>query len=476
MALHAWLLLTPQLLIALGIVCCLLLIAWQRSRQLIAWFTLMVILVTIVANVSLIGQASGHITELMYVDSFSLVAFLWVLLASFAAVYMSKVYLYRHIEVHDEFYVLLLLTILGAGILVASDHFASLFLGFELLSISLVGLAGYFRQQQHAIEVGFKYLVLSASASSFMLLGIAFLYSQTGSLSFSVLSSVNIDNMITQIGFLLFIAGIGFKLSLVPFHFWTPEVYQGSPTPVTFILATISKSAMFIALAKCIYAEQFQLLVALPKVHNALSALAILSMVIGNCLALRQQNIKRILAFSSIAHMGYLMIVLLIHQQQSLVLAKQAVLFYLFAYLAANIAIFGVMLLTEREQKLDNGIELRHWQGLFWRSPYQAMVVIVALLSLIGIPLTAGFFAKFYLMILATNNALWPLLVALVVGSGIALGYYLPMIFQLFYKSENTAKLPISWRTKLWLTVIFLLSIGVGIFPDVIVAHFLLFK
>ncbi|OKY24585.1 NADH-quinone oxidoreductase subunit N [Thalassotalea sp. PP2-459] len=475
MSLNTWLLLTPQLLIALGVVCCLLLISWQRSQQLIAWFTLMVMLVTIVATVSLIGQTAVHITELIYVDSFSLVAFLWVLLAGFAAVYMSKAYLHSHLEVHDEFYLLLLLTVLGAGVLVASDHFASLFLGFELLSISLVGLTGYFRHQRHAIEVSFKYLILSASASSFMLLGIAFLYSQTGSLSFVQIQPENADNMIAQMGFLLFIAGIGFKLSLVPFHFWTPDVYQGSPTPVTFVLATISKSAMFIALAKCIYVEGFQTLVALPSIHHALSALAIISMIVGNCLALGQNNIKRILAFSSIAHMGYLMIVLLVHQQQSILLARQAVLFYLFAYLIANIAIFGMLVLIERDRNVGNNIELAHWKGMFWHSPYKAFVLIVAVLSLIGIPLTGGFIGKFYLMILAANNALWPLLIALIVGSGIALGYYLPMIFQLFKQDVVKISHITTWRTRLWLSVIFLLSIGVGIMPDVIITPLLNF-
>ncbi|MDO6426594.1 NADH-quinone oxidoreductase subunit N [Thalassotalea sp. 1_MG-2023] len=475
MSLNTWLLLTPQLLVALGVVCCLLLISWQRSQQIIAWFTLMVLLVTIVATVSLVGQPAVHVTELLYVDSFSLVAFLWVLLAGFAAVYMSKAYLHSHLEVHDEFYLLLLLTVLGAGVLVASDHFASLFLGFELLSISLVGLTGYFRHQRHAIEVSFKYLILSASASSFMLLGIAFLYSQTGSLSFVQMQAESADNMIAQIGFLLFIAGIGFKLSLVPFHFWTPDVYQGSPTPVTFVLATISKSAMFIALAKCFYVEGFQTLIALPSIHHALSALAIISMIVGNCLALGQNNIKRILAFSSIAHMGYLMIVLLVHQQQAILLARQAVLFYLFAYLIANIAIFGVLVLIERERNVGNNIELSHWKGMFWYSPIKALVLIVALLSLIGIPLTAGFIGKFYLIILAANNALWPLLIALIVGSGIALGYYLPMIFQLFKKEVVTMSHMTTWRIRLWISVIFLLSIGVGILPDMIITPLLNF-
>ncbi|WP_286233123.1 NADH-quinone oxidoreductase subunit N [Thalassotalea sediminis] len=464
-----WILLTPQLLIATGVFCSLLLIAWQRSQQLIAWFTLMSFVVTIIATVSLLEHPSHQITVLMYIDNFSLFAFLWILFAGIAALYMGKLYLRKQIEVHDEFYLLLQLTILGAGVLVASDHFASLFLGFELLSLSLVGLAGYFRQQRYAVEAGFKYLILSASASSFMLLGIAFLYSQTGSLSFSSHVVGAAQNVIAQLGFLMIITGIGFKLSLVPFHFWTPDVYYGSSTPVTFMLATISKSAMFIALAKCIYAEPFQVIVTQRDVLTALSILAILSMIIGNCLALRQRHVKRILAYASIAHMGYLLIVLLLHNQQSIAFAKQAVLFYLLAYIIANVAIFGVISLTEQEQKCTESFELSHWTGLFWQSPIRACVVIFAVLSFAGIPLTAGFIGKFYLMSLATNNQLWGLLSALIIGSGIALGYYLPIIFQLFATLPDSRSLLTTWRTKMWLSVVLLISIGLGVFPNLII-------
>lgn len=477
MDLHALSAITPQLIIATGIVLAMLLVAWKRSQQLIANFTLSALVIALIATINGFGVEKMPVTQLLAVDDYSRFAFILVLVASIACVYLSKIMLKQVEDVHDEFYLLLLLVVLGASILVVSDHFASLFLGFELLSIALVGLVGYCRQAPTAVETGFKYLILSASASSFMLLGIAFIYAHTGDLSFAQLGQENatLSNItwLYQVGFMLFFSGIAFKLSLVPFHFWTPDVYQGASSPVTLLLATVSKCAMFIVLLKCCFTASHLHLLQDEKLMSFISWVAILSMIIGNSLALKQQSIKRLLAYSSIAHMGYLLIVVLLSGNHSVDMAWQSVLFYLTAYVLASASIFTVLTLMERNCEVHSDITTGDWRGLFWQQPLMATLLIFALLSFAGIPLTAGFIGKFYLISFAANEGLWALLAALVLGSGIALAYYLPVIFSLFSSGatiNNSSKCDytasFSFIDKAVLMFFIFSGFSIGLFPD----------
>ncbi len=464
--------LLPHLILALGIVLAMLAVAWQRSQHLIAYFTLAVLVIAAIATINNFGQVPILATPLFSIDDYSRFALLIILAAAITVVILSKQVLARDIEVHDEYYLLVLLTIFGASVLVISDHYASLFLGFELLSISLVGLVGYFRTNTYAVESGFKYLILSASASSFMLMGIAFIYAYTGDLSFSSATLVSSEHnaFLHQLGFILFFSGVAFKLSLVPFHFWTPDVYQGAATPITLLLASVSKCALFIVLLKCCFAVSQLPLLANHALFGVISAVAILSMIVGNSLALRQVVIKRILAYSSIAHMGYLLIIVLLRQMHSMDMAWQSALFYLAAYLLANVSIFTVVTITELQQK-STQLTLADWQGLFWRQPLLASLVILSVLSFAGIPLTAGFIGKFYLMNFAASQALWSLLLALIIGSGIALAYYLPLIFTLFSERDMESidsNGSLSLVNKSMVSVFVMVGLLLGIYPDVI--------
>lgn len=475
--------LLPQLIIATGIFFALILISWQRTQRIISLFTKGVLLLALIAAVTGFSGQSTTVTPLVLVDDYSRYAFVLVCLIGLCVVYLSRLMLSRQIEVHDEYYLLVLLVILGAGILVISNHFASLFLGFELLSISLVGLVGYLREKDVAVETGFKYLILSASASSFMLLGIAFIYAYTGSLGFNedsfALTSVVIGNELYQLGFILFLAGVAFKLSLVPFHFWTPDVYQGAPTPVTLLLATISKLAMFIVLLKCCFSAPQLKIIQQSNVGDVISAIAILSMLAGNVLALQQKSIKRILGYSSIAHMGYLLIILVISNSSGTEFAWQSVLYYLTAYIIASLSIFTVLTIYELNNRPngrnDKDVVVADWQGLFWHKPLLAILVLVGILGLAGIPLTAGFIGKFYLISYAAQQQLWLLLSSLIIGSGIALAYYLPILFQLFSEvktgqCESTVNANVGhWKvgySKVFVILIAGLALWLGILPD----------
>jgi len=469
--------LSPLLIVAFGSVLSLLLIAWRRSQKMILFFTLAIFVCALLASISLVMNITDpvQVTTLMKVDHYGNFAFIMVLAASIAVGLLSSAWLTHSVEVHDEFFILLQLVVLGAGVLVMSDHFASLFLGFELLSIALVGMVGYSRNSQYSVESSFKYLILSASASSFMLLGIAFIYSQSGSLSFAV-ETETIYSLFYTSGILLFLVGVAFKLSLAPFHLWTPDVYQGAPTPVTLLLATVSKVAMFVVLMK-FWFSQPSLLVnngSVSSTLNLISIFAVLSMIIGNTLALRQQNIKRLLAYSSIAHMGYLLIVLLVASPQSVELSWQSALFYLAAYVLATISLFIVLQLTQYNHgNIEQNIS--DWQGMFWNNRLLALLVIVAILSLAGIPLTAGFIGKFYLLNVAVQAQQWWLIAALIVGSGIGLFYYLRILFTLFSevnveKSESLSYSTVGSRLTPIMSVsvlIFILAgVILGVYPD----------
>jgi len=467
----------PLLLIAFGIVLSLFLVAWRRSQHLILLFTLVIFTSALVACSKLLFTAPEQVTPLLNIDNYSRFAFVLILLASIAITLLSSIWLHSEIEVHDEYFILLQLVVLGAGVLVFSSHFASLFLGFELLSIALIGLVGYSRNAKYSVESALKYLILSACASSFMLLGIAFIYSQIGTLYFLDIGRLTElarqsqgDDFFYAAGFLLFIVGIAFKLSLAPFHLWTPDVYQGTPTPVTLLLASVSKIAIFMVFMRFWFSTAHY-----NDSHlvTLVSSLAILSMLVGNVLALKQQNIKRLLAYSSVAHMGYLIVVLLVLSTDTIDLAWQSALFYLSAYVLATVSLFVVLQLTQRLSTKQNE-ELSLWRGLFWQQRSLAILVIISVLSLAGIPLSMGFIGKFYLLNFAVQAELWILIAALVIGSAIALFYYLRVILSLF-EPQNTLQPNLSHNVgskvmvNISLFVLICLSFSLGVYPELLV-------
>ena len=477
MTIEMLLAIAPQLTLSFGLVLGLLMIAWQRSQLNIQMLSQAILIAALVLNFSLFTSETMQVTHLLKVDHYSAFAFMLISLSSLVVVSLSRRLLNSTIEVHDEYYLLVLLVTLGASILVVSDHYASLFLGFELLSIALVGLVGYVRSSELAVETGFKYLILSATASSFMLLGIAFIYSQTGQLNFALVATQpNIDIILNSqfysMGMLLFFAGVAFKLSLFPFHSWTPDVYQGSPTPITLLMATVSKVAMFVVLMKTWFAMSLSGSIEYDNLSQLISIVAVLSMIAGNALALFQTNIKRLLGYSSIAHMGYLLIIMQISSLESIDLAWHSALFYLTAYVVANLSIFTVLIVhsSAEEKNLDR------WKGMFWQNKPLAMLAIIAILSLAGIPLTMGFIGKFYLLTFATQAKLWWLIAALIMGSGIGLFYYLRLMFTLFdnhsvsgsEKQGLSKQSDLNFSTQLLVFILMFSGVFFGLFPDVI--------
>jgi NADH-quinone oxidoreductase subunit N len=353
-------------------------------------------------------------------------------------------------------------------VLVVSEHFVSMFLGLELLSVTLFALIAYQRTDKGAVEAGLKYLILAGISSAFLLFGLALLYAELGTMEFGGMTMVlaaadPIGRGLVLTGLALTLTGIGFKLAVVPFHMWTPDVYEGAPAPVTAFVATVSKGALVALLLRYFvragaYPYDSLLLV--------VGLMAAASMVVGNLLALLQQNVKRILAYSSIAHLGYLLVAFVAGGPR----AVEAVTFYWVAYLVTTLVAFGIVIVLSDPER-DAG-HLDMYRGLFWRQPWLALVFTAALLSLAGIPLTAGFMGKFYVLMAGIEAALWPLVALLVLTSALGLFYYLRIVVALYASlpavDSAHARLTApsgSWVGGLALAALTLGLIGLGVYP-----------
>jgi NADH-quinone oxidoreductase subunit N len=323
-----------------------------------------------------------------------------------------------------------LLATTGAMTLVASRHFISLFLGLELLSVSLYALISYIRTQALSIEAGIKYLVLAASSSSVLLFGLALIYAETGSMDLSQFTAAlgHTASFPLIAGLMLIFTGVGFKLAVVPFHLWTPDVYEGAPLPVTAFIATVSKGGMFALILRWLHAENGPITGITGVV---LTIIAIASMLAGNLLALTQTNVKRIFAYSSIAHMGYALVALLAGGA----LGAPAATYYLAAYFATILGVFGVMTVLSGHDR--EAASLEDYRGLFWRRPFTAAIFTAMLLSLAGIPLTAGFLGKFYVIAAGASQSQWLLLFVLVISSTIGLFYYLRIMAAMYAQPKD---------------------------------------
>jgi NADH-quinone oxidoreductase subunit N len=344
----------------------------------------------------------------------------------------------------EEYYMLLAIATLGASVLALSGHFTSFVLGLEILSIALYGMIAYPEEGNAPIEAAVKYLVLSGVATATMLFGMALVYASLGSMNFAELgmrmSIAGIDG-IALAGNAMILVGVAFKLSLVPFHMWTPDVYEGAPAPVTGLLASIAKAAMVIAVLRYVSVTS---ILNEPGLFNLVATLGMLSMVIGNLLALQQQNVKRLLAYSSIAHVGYLMLALpliaaMADGRLARELAIEAAMLYLTAYVITSVGAFGVVGLVSRAGTDLQRHDLQRYRGLFWRQPVLAGAFTLMLMSLAGLPVTMGFITKFYLVSAGIQGQLWLLVWALILGSAIGAYYYLRIMLTMLAAAPATA-------------------------------------
>jgi NADH-quinone oxidoreductase subunit N len=454
------------IVVAATAVIVMLLAAFRRGHRQALAVTLIGLLLAFITLFIIGPWLPRQVTPLIIVDGYA-VFYIGLLLAGTAVVaLLSYSYVEKYQGQREEFYLLLLLATLGSCVLVISDHFMSFFLGLELLSISLYALIAYVRDQEHRIEASIKYLVLAGAAAATLLLGMALIYAGAGTMSFTNLlahpAPGGVQGLLL-VGIGLITLGVSFKLGLVPLHIWTPDVYQGAPAPVTGFVSTISKGGM-LALALR-YFPRVSLFES-SALWVLLAAIAIASMLVGNTLAVRQNNVKRMLAYSSITHFGYMLIPLLAVSP----LSQSAAAFYLAGYFAMTLSAFGVVTaLSTPEREVEDYADYR---GLFWRSPWLSAALVVALLSLAGIPPTVGLLGKVYIAIAGVQSGVWLLLIVLVISSIIGIYYYMRLTLLMFRsRPADQPLLSVPALSRLSGAVLIVLSVLIvwwGIFPTVV--------
>lgn len=423
------------------------------------------------------NNSGGQIGDFYLVDSFAMVFKLIILVGVAMVIMISLHYLDRNEEIYQgEYYSILLFAALGAMIMVSSADLVTLFVGLEILSISSYVLVGFKKHHRHSTEAALKYVILGGTASAFILYGMSFLYGLTGSTSLLEIGSAApmlfeeyTAMMIISLMFML--VGFGFKISIVPFHMWAPDVYEGAPTPVTAFLSVISKIAGFaIVLRVFIFGflgvhEEWVMLIAI---------LAAITMVLGNVIALTQKNTKRLMAYSGIAQAGYLLVpiaALPIIGTFSL----NMILFYSIAYLMMTLGAFAVITLVTEDAGTN---DLSSFAGLFQRAPYLAIAMTIFLVSLAGLPLTAGFIGKAQIFFgAAAADLLW-LAIIMIVMSVVSFFYYFAFIKQMFMTDPkaNDEELKVPMSLNAVITVALAVTLILGIMPNLVLDVFTTFN
>ena len=471
--------LAPDLVLMTGAMILLLATAWgaespQRQRAVGRWSIVLCVL-TIAAVIYMWWAGHTAARGVIAVDAFRWATDVLVLLGAILTLALSMDYLERERIDVAEAHVLILFATAGMMLLAAARDLMIVFLGIELMSIAVYVLAGLNRRSSRAAEAALKYFLLGAFSTGFLLYGIALVFGATGSTNIADIGAAVIErglatNAMLLAGVALLVVGLGFKVAAVPFHMWTPDVYEGAPTPMTAFMAAAVKAAAFAVFLR-IWMEAFPYLNA--AWHKPLWYLAVVTMVVGNIVALAQKNIKRMLAYSSIAHAGYLLVAVVVSNFEG----ASAYLFYIFAYTLATMGAFAVVMALA--QIGERGQQIEDYAGLWRVRPGLSVAMAVFMLALLGFPIVGGmgFFAKWYVLQAAlrppsqTNLAIW-----LVLTSVVSAGYYLYVVMVMFMKPRpadaySPGKVPGMTRFVIATCAIVLLVVGIWPQPVLRVAR-----
>lgn len=409
------------------------------------------------------GIESSGFFGMVTCDNFGVAFKLLFVITATLALFMA----YRYLAVkrinRPEFYGLLLISTVGMMVMANTTDLVVIFLGLEVMSVPLYVMAGLARRSLESNEAGIKYFIMGAFASAFLLMGIAFVFGASATTDlrrivadFSFIVSNNEPYL--HMGVALLLVGFGFKVAAVPFHSWVPDVYQGAPTPVTAFFSVAPKAAGFAALLR-VFAFGFVDVAALATVFQVL---AVLTMTVGNVLALRQNNVKRLLAYSSIAHAGYVFVALVAGGSDGV----SAAIFYLVAYAFFNLGGFAVVTLLETRARCKS--DFSELAGLAKAHPYLSAVLALFMFALSGFPPTAGFFGKFYVFAAAVKAGYIPLVVVAVLNSFLSVYYYLRVIKTSYFDELDTTFVPVKYTPAIIIVLVVTAAgtLGLGFFPE----------
>jgi NADH-quinone oxidoreductase subunit N len=455
--------LSPVLIVVAGSLLVMLCEAFfkRENRSYLAYISLLFLIANGAVCIQFWNKDYSYFDGNLSLSNLSLFFAIILTVATFLVILISMKYLALQNANYGEYYALLLFALSGMIIMVSTSDLIVIFLGLEVLSISSYALAGMRREDEKSNEAAVKYFLLGSFASAFLVFGIAMLYGATQATAIpSIIEGLRSGASMGPLGLVglgLIVVGFGFKVAVVPFHMWTPDVYQGAPTPVTAFFSVGPKVVGFAVLLR-VFVPYFQDVLDSQVMHGLLWIIAAITMIAGNLIALRQTNVKRILAYSSIAHAGYLMVAILAQDIQSLV-------FYLTAYLFMNIGAFAAIIALGKKD--HEYLELEDYKGLGFQYPWIGATFAVFLFSLAGFPPTGGFLAKFYVFSAAVRQGLVSLVIIGVLASLVSVFYYLRIIIFMYMK-EPSYEVDIHMENPALFLALFLCLYGIlqlGIFP-----------
>lgn len=434
-------------------------------KRLLNAIVLIGLLIAIVFTVCEVSNPLVHFPNMVVFDNFALAFTGLLIVVTILWFWMSQDFFSQDEEHITDKSSLILFTVVGGILMVSFTNMAILFLGIEVLSLSLYTLAGSNRNSLASNEAAFKYFLMGSFATGFLLLGIALVYGATGSFDITTISSIvaaKADSLPVFFypGVLLIMIGLAFKISAVPFHFWAPDVYSGAPTSITAFMSTVVKIAAIAAFIK-VFSACF---IAVESTWSiVLKVITILTLVIPNVIAVSQENVKRMLAYSSVGHVGYILLAFIAQPGNS----ASTIFYYLCAYAVASIAAFAVIVQIEKQ---NAGLEHTQFNGLFKRSPLLAVTLTIALLSMAGIPPLAGFFGKYMVFVQAINQGLISLTILAVITSLIGAYYYFKVIIAMYLNEPAGGEVSVSVSQKVLLIVLAAALFALAIFPDFVLS------
>jgi NADH-quinone oxidoreductase subunit N len=451
------------LLSVFGIV--LLYLGFLKSRAVLLPATLLFILIALGAGFLEWNKSYLYFGDMLLVSNLAILFTSIVLISAFMVVSLSGDFLDDEAAQPAEYYAILLFSIVGAIMMIGYENLIMLFVGVEILSVSMYVLTGSDKKNLRSNEAALKYFLMGAFATGIMLFGIALLYGASGSFTLTdikgyIALSKGHPSLLLYMGVLMILIGMLFKVSAAPFHFWTPDVYEGAPTLFTAFMSTVVKTAGFAALLQL-------LSVAFSAIYGfwwiTLVAITGLTLLVGNLTAAYQNSFKRMMAYSSISHAGYLLIGLAALGQQS----KQALVFYSLAYSVATIAAFGILLVVAKQRVADGKPDDTYtaFNGLSRQNPLLAFILAVSMLSLAGIPLTAGFWGKFMVFSAAVDKGMIWILVLAVLMSAVGIYYYFRVVIAMYFREGSSTYIQVAPFYRFVLIAATLITIILGLMP-----------
>jgi NADH-quinone oxidoreductase subunit N len=405
----------------------------KEKKGYLGWISLIGILIAFFYTLPLMGSTNSGFEGMFTADGYALFFKITFMIIAFLTVLISMGYAQREGIAFGEYYALILFATLGMMLMAAGTHLIIIFLGLETMSISIYILAGMMREDRKSVESAFKYFLLGAFATGFLLYGIALLYGATGFLYLkdiaAYISSKNLlRNPMLLLSLVFLTIGFGFKIASVPFHMWTPDVYEGAPTSITAFMATGVKAAGFSALVRVFFSA---LPAFRPDWTSIMWVIALATMTLGNIVAISQTNIKRMLAYSSIAHAGYILVAFVAGND----LGTSGILFYLMAYAFMNLGAFTVVILLGK--KGEENTLIKDYAGIGFKHPLLAAAMTIFLLSMAGIPPLGGFMAKFYVFSAAVKEKFYWLAILGVLNSAVSVYYYLRVTVLMYFRESE---------------------------------------